>query len=81
MTIKRRVNREKRELERSASEREMSDREKLKVYDKLREAHKSIKQIYCESLLDSADDEQASAVDAVNTVLYLVEGIFARMSD
>lgn len=58
----------------------MNDSEKLKVYDKLREAHKSIRAIYDECLLDSANDQESPVVDAVNTLLYLAESVFGKMS-
>jgi hypothetical protein len=59
----------------------LSDKEKLKVYDKLREAHKIIDSIYAEELLDSANDIEGNVVDTVRGVLYLAEGEFARMRD
>jgi hypothetical protein len=59
----------------------LTDAEKLEVYDLLRESHLSIKAIYQRELLEFADDEDESIVDAVDTVLYMAESHFARMSD
>jgi hypothetical protein len=57
------------------------DARKLKVYDQLREAHCHVKKIYIESLVDESAVEEVNALDAVNSVLYMAEAIFARMSD
>lgn len=54
----------------------MTDKEKLKIYDQLREAHNYIK------VLDTThmDDEHKCAIEAVDNVLYLAEEHFSRMS-
>lgn len=54
----------------------LSDKERLEVYDLLREAHKSVKLIW--QYLERMDDSDESAVDAVDNVLYLAEGYFCN---
>jgi hypothetical protein len=55
----------------------MTDREKLHIYDQLREAHRYI------SVLDTdcMAGEHKVAIDAVDAVLYLAEEHFAKMGD
>lgn len=55
----------------------MNDKEKLKIYDQLREAHRYI------SVLDTTGmaEEHAAAIEAVSFTLYLAEEHFAKMSD
>ena len=54
----------------------MNEQQRLEVYDHLREAHKHVKAIWDKYLTRlSANDEMA--VDAVDNVLYLAEGVFA----
>lgn len=57
---------------------ELTDAIRLQIYDKLREAHKSIKAIYNEDLYELAVNADADsivcAIDTVNGVLYLAEG-------
>ena len=56
----------------------MSEADRLAVYDKLREAHSAIKDIYCEGLLDRLDDRDRSAIDGIDGVLYTAESFFVR---
>jgi hypothetical protein len=57
----------------------MSDRDKLKVYDLLREAHKSVKLIIESGFMAEAGEMERGIVEAVDIVLYMAEGKFARM--
>ena len=59
----------------------MTDADKLRVYDKLREAHKFVKAIYGMNLPVEPDSREALVVQAVDTVIYMAESEFARMSD
>lgn len=53
---------------------------RLDIYDLLREAHKSIREIYNSGLYESIKDESLqNAVDSVNGVLYLAEGEAANV--
>jgi hypothetical protein len=54
----------------------MTDKEKLHIYDQLREAHRFISVLSTEGW----DDEHVCAIEAVDNVLYLAEEHFARMS-
>lgn len=60
----------------------MTDTDKaMRIYDLLREAHKSVKQIWHEfpELIDTVTENQWEvAVDAVDNTLYLAEGFFCR---
>ena len=47
----------------------------LRIYDLLREAHKSVKRIYAE--FPELRGFNATAIDAVSGTLYLAEGYFA----
>lgn len=63
----------------------MSDEEKaLRIYDLLREAHKSVNQIWSEFpeliAADGIANQWEIAVDAVDNTLYLAEGFFVRAS-
>lgn len=49
--------------------------QELKIYDLLREAHKSVKEIY---RTFSLSEEDSTAVDAVHNTLYLAEGYFVH---
>jgi len=55
----------------------MTDKEKLMIYDQLREAHRFIR------VLDTDHMEEVDrvAIEAVDNVLYLAEEHFAKMSD
>lgn len=55
----------------------MNDKEKLKIYDQLREAHRFIRVIDTERMAE----EHRMALEAVDNVLYLAEEHFAKMSD
>ena len=54
----------------------MKEKDALRIYDLLREAHKSIRQLQLEYPLLESDSE--NAIDAVDTVLYLAEGFFVE---
>lgn len=53
----------------------MNQKEKLKIYDQLREAHRFISVLATENM----DDEHKCAIEAVDNVLYLAEEHFADM--
>lgn len=53
----------------------MTDKEKLAIYDQLREAHRYISVIN----RDGMEEEHQCALGAVDLVLYLAEAHFARM--
>jgi hypothetical protein len=55
----------------------MTNAERLKIYDQLREAHRYI------TVLDTAHMEEIDrvAIDTVSGVLYLAEGHFAQMDE
>ena len=55
----------------------LSERERLAIYDRLRKAHMEIGAIYAD-LYKHMDNFQENAVDAVNSVLYLAESVFAK---
>ncbi|HET7210034.1 MAG TPA: hypothetical protein VFI95_25905 [Terriglobales bacterium] len=63
----------------------MTDEEKaLRICDLLREAHKSVHQIWQEfpELIDSDSlGTWENAIDAVGSTLYLAEGFFVRASN
>jgi hypothetical protein len=46
----------------------------LRVYDKLREAHSIIKETFNLTM----SQEKENAIEAVNSVLYMAEGIFCK---
>lgn len=51
----------------------------LRIYDLLREAHKSVKQIWSEfPELIIAEGRWETAIDAVDCTLYLAEGFFVK---
>jgi|GEM_PF-4886175 hypothetical protein len=56
----------------------LTEKQRLEVYDHLRKAHAEIGNIwrfYGDSIRDSYDE---IAIDAVDNVLYLAEGVFAK---
>lgn len=55
----------------------MTDKEKLAIYDQLREMHKYLYELDRTKF----EGQDHNAIDAVECVLYLAEGHFARMSD
>lgn len=55
----------------------MTDKEKLRVYDLLREAHKYVHRVD----MDGWEDDDSLVVEAVSYVLYMAEKHFSRMSD
>ena len=58
----------------------MTEKEALKIYDLLREAHKDINRIYREHpALRDENTVEGNAIQAVHSVLYLAEGYFAAI--
>lgn len=56
----------------------MTDAEKLKVYDVLREVHHRLRDLYDVAEDGTIEDE---AITTVDCVLYLAEGVFAKIGD
>lgn len=53
-----------------------TNRERLDIYDRLREAHKHIQAI--QARFKTLNGFEENAIDAVDSVLYLAEGVFAE---
>jgi len=54
----------------------ITEKKRLKIYDKLRQAHDLVSDAFRE--YDNLDDVDKNALDGVGAVLYMAEGVFAK---
>lgn len=52
----------------------LTNKQRLEIYDRLRQLHQETHKIDCSTM----DAWEESAIDAVQAVLYLAEGVFAK---